>query len=327
MMNRRAFIARIGAGLVIVPYILGAGPVKVARIGWLHPRSAASAQNLVDAFRQGLRENGWIEGQNIVIEYRFAGGNYRRLPELAIELVKLEVDVIVTGGTPATRAAKDATAAIPIVMGTATNPVGSGFVASLTRPGANITGLSTTAEDVSPKSLEFLVATVPGADRIAVLSNPSNPSNTGVSRSLQAMAQDLGVRLLPVHARTPDDIQSAFAVMAREGAQALIVLPDSLLIEEGGPIAELAAETRLPAIYPFREHVDAGGLMSYGQNLADNYRRAATFVDKILRGARPADLPVEQSIKFELVINLRAARALGITIPESVLMRADKVIE
>jgi putative ABC transport system substrate-binding protein len=187
--------------------------------------------------------------------------------------------------------------------------------------------LSTTAEDISPKSLEFLIATVPGTNRIAVLLNPSNASNTAVLGALQAAAKSMGVTLAPFDARTPGEIQSAFAVMAQQGADTLIVLPDAFLIEQRVQIAELAAKTKLPAIYPFREHVDAGGLMSYGQSLADNYRRAAAFVDKILRGAKPADLPVEQSIEFELVINLKAAAALGLTIPRSMLMRTDKVIE
>jgi putative ABC transport system substrate-binding protein len=283
-------------------------------------------QGVLEAFRQGLGKLGHVEGQNFAIESRWAEGKYDRLPGLAAELVLLKVDVILAVAVPAIRAAKEATSTIPIVMAIVVDPVATGLVASLARPGGNITGLSNMAPDLVGKQLEMLKEVVPTASRVAVLWNPANPGNAPQMRAAEVAARTMGVRLQPVDARNPNDLDSAFAAMTKERAGALLVLVDSMLNEQRTRIADLAAKSRLATAYGLPEHAQAGGLMSYSANRSDLFRRAATYVDKILKGAKPGDLPVEQPATFELVINLKTARALGLTIPQSLLARADEVI-
>jgi len=329
-MDRRAFIASVGAGILIAPLVGEAQPAgKVPRIGFLSPSSPSDprTQRFREAFRQGLRELGWVEGQNIAIEYRWAEERTERLADLASELVSLKVDVIVVATTPAIQAAKQATGTIPIVMTAVVDPVATGFVASLARPGRNITGLSMMSSDLVGKQMQLLKELVPKISRVALLWNPANPSNAPQLRRAQDAASALAVRLQPLEARGPDEIDSAFAAMTRERAGAVIVLVDTVFIAHRARIAGLAAKSRLPAVYGLTDHAQAGGLMAYGANTADLYRRAATYVDKILKSAKPADLPVEEPSKFELVINLKTAKALGLTIPPSVLVRSDQVIE
>ena len=302
-------------------------PGKVARIGYLSPGSPTTFTRFDEAFRQGLRELGYVEGQNIVIEYRWAERRDERLPDLAAELVSLKVDVIVAGGTPAPLAAKHATRTIPIVMSTAGDPIGSGLVASLARPGGNVTGLSARSPELGGKRLQLLKEVVPGVSRVAVLWNAANPYAALVVRETEAAARTLGVQVQSLEVRGPDDFENALPAAIRGRAGALIVVGDPLLFSYRMRIADFAARNRLPAAYNLREFAEAGGLMAYGENLADLYRRAATYVDKILKGAKPADLPVEQPTKFELVINLKTAKALRLTIPQSVLIRADEVIQ
>ncbi|HEV2056976.1 MAG TPA: ABC transporter substrate-binding protein [Methylomirabilota bacterium] len=282
----------------------------------------------LDAFRQGLRELGWVEGQNIVIDYRFAEGRFDRLPDLAAELVRLKVDIIVAVSTPGVVAAKNATETIPIVMISVGDPVGLGLIASLARPGGNVTGLSYSAGlEIVGKQLELLKETVPKIRRVAILSNPANPSHPPAIRELNVAARSLGVRLQFLEARGPNEFDGAFAAMATERVGALLVLTDGVFILHRTQLADLAARSRLPGAHGTREMVEAGGLMSYGPSLRDLYRRSAAYVDKILKGAKPGDLPVEQPTKFALVINLKAAKALGLTIPPSLLQRADEVIQ
>jgi len=300
---------------------------KIPRVGFLGPRSRADGAPFLDAFLQGLRELGWVEGQNIAIEYRFAEGRLDRLPDLAAEMVRLKVDVILAASTPPAVAAKNATRTIPIVMATSADPVEGGLVASLARPGGNVTGLSFMAPEVVGKELELLKQTVPKVRRVAVLWNPANPGHALVIRHVKIVARALGVQLQSLEARGPNEFEGAFAAMARERAGALLVVPDAVFGLHRGRLQDLAAKSRLPAMYGSREHTEAGGLMSYAVDLRDSFRRSATYVDKILKGAKPADLPIEQPTKFELVINLKTARAFGLTIPPSVLVRADHVIE
>jgi putative ABC transport system substrate-binding protein len=302
---------------------------KVPRIGYLTGNRAASP-NLPEAFRQGLRDLGYVEGRNVVIEYRDAEGKYDRLPALAAELVTLKVDVILVGATPPALAAKQATKTIPIVFIGTADPVGSGLVTSLARPGGNVTGLSNLAQELVGKRLEQLTQAVPGVSRVAVLWHPGTLGDRTEKEMLKAAdvaARALGVRLQFVEARGPADFDKAFSDMTRAHAGALTVLPSGMFSSERRRLVDLAAKTQLTAVFPFRDFVDAGGLMSYGPNLQDLSRRAATYVDKILKGAKPADLPIEQPTKFELVINLKTARALGLTMPPSVLRRADEVIQ
>jgi putative ABC transport system substrate-binding protein len=301
-------------------------PAKVSRIGFLSPRSASDAGRLA-AFRQGLRELGYVEGQNIAIESRWAEGEYDRLPGLAAELVRLKVDVIVTYAAPAIQAAKRATGTIPIVMAGAIDPVASGLVTSVARPGGNITGLSLMAPDLVGKQLAILKEVVPTVSRVALLGNPANTGNAPQLRHAQDAARVLGMRLQFLEARGPGEIDGAFTAMTRARAGAVIVLVDGMLADHRARIADLAVKSRLPAIYGLSDYPEAGGLMAYGPSVLDRFRRAATYVDKLLKGAKPADLPVEQPTKFELTVNLRAAGALGLTIPSSVLARADHVIQ
>jgi len=300
---------------------------KVPRLGFLLAGSPSSTADRVEGFRQGLRELGWVEGRNISVEYRWAAGRMDRLPALAGELVRMKVDVIVAAGALAIRAAKKVTSTIPVVMGNAGDPVGTGLVASLARPGGNVTGVSELSAGVVTKRLELLKEVVPAASRVAVLLNPANPTNSMELKEIQAVSPAFGVILLPLEVKGPDDIERAFATMKKELAGALIILGDQTNSTRRNRIIELAIKDRLPAIFGRGVAVHSGGLMSYGASFGDLYRRAATYVDKILKGAKPADLPVEQPTKFELVINLKTAKALGITVPPEVLQRADRVIK
>jgi len=330
MITRRVFIGGLAGGLLAAPLAAEAQEAaKVARIGWLAVNLAPNP-HLREAFRQGLRNLGYVEGRNLVIEYRNAEGKFERLPTLAAELVALKVDVILTPGTLVALAAKQATRTLPIVFANVGDAVGSGLVTSLARPGGNVTGLSILAPELVGKCLEQLTQAVPGVSRVAVLWHPGG----GVERTEKDMLKEadvagraLGVRLQVVEARGPADFDRAFSEMTRTRAGALTVLGSPMFFNERRRLVDLAAKNRLPTVYPWREFVDAGGLMSYGPNFADMYRRAAVYVDKILRGAQPADLPVEQPTKFELVINLKTAKGLGLTIPPSLLLRADEVIE
>ena len=330
-MERRRFIEVIAGGLVAAPLAAEAQQaVKIARIGFLTPNMAASPPHVREAFLQGLRDLGYVEGRNVVIEYRDAEGKSERFPALAAELVALKVDVIVAPGTPAALAAKQATRTLPIVFPIAGDPVTSGLVTSLARPGGNVTGLSILDPDLVGKCLEQLKQAVPGVSGVAVLWQPGGlgeRTDKDMLKGAEVAASALGVRLQFVEARGPADFDRAFSEMTRARAGALTVLPSTMFLHERRRLVDLAARNRLPAVYPWREAVDAGGLMAYGANIADLFRRAATYVDKILKGAKPADLPVEQLTKFELVINLKTAKALGLTIPQSVLGRADQVIE
>ena len=282
----------------------------------------------MEAFRQGLRELGWVEGQNIIIDYRFAEGRLDRLPDLADELVRLKVDVIVAGPTPPAVAARNATRTIPIVMTNAAEPVELGLVTSLARPRGNVTGLAWSVNlEIIGKGIEMLKETVPKVRRVAVLANPANPGNVLAVRDVKAAARSSGVQLQILEARGPGDLDGVFAAMAKERVEALLVLADSMLTLHRARIADFAAKNRLPSMHGLREEVEAGGLMSYGPTLVANFRRAATYVDKILKGAKPADLPIEQPTTFELVINLKTAKALGLTVPQSLLVRADEIIQ
>ncbi len=297
---------------------------KVPQIGFL---VFVSSETRYRAFQQGLRELGYVEGQNIAIEFRSADGSLERLSDLADELVRLHVDVIVAGSTVGAKASKRATSTIPIVMANVGDPVGTGLVASLARPGGNITGLSTLGEELSGKRLELIREVVPRLRRIGVLWNQDNPPNIAMFKELKAAAQSLGVDVRSLGVRPPvPEIDKAFGTAINWRADALIALDDALLFSNRTRIIALAARSRLPAMYGYREFPDAGGLLAYGPSRHDLYRRAATYVDKILKGTKPADLPVEQPTRFELVINLKTAKALGLTIPQSILVRADQVI-
>jgi putative ABC transport system substrate-binding protein len=330
VITRRAFIRTLAGVLLTAPLAAEAQQAaKIARIGYL-TGSLATGAHLHEAFRQGLRDLGYVEGRNVVIEYRSAEGKYERLPALAADLVALKVDVIVVTSTPAALAAKQATRTIPIVLAWAGDPVGSGLVTSLARPGGNVTGLSMLAPELVGKRLELLTQAVPGVSRVAALWHPGDlPERTekDMLKEADVAARALGVRLQVVEARGPEDFDRAFSDMTRARADAVIVQSTNVFFIERRRLVDLAAKNRLPAMYLTREFVDAGGLMSYGPNVPDLFRRAATYVDKILKGATPGDLPVEQPTKFELVINLKAAKALGLTIPPSLLQRADEVIQ
>ena len=301
-------------------------PTKVPRIGLLNASSPSTVAARIEVFRQGLRELGYVEGKNIVIEYRHAEGKLDRLPALAAEFVRLNVDVIVTGGPAATRAAKDATVTIPIVMTQDIDPVASGFVASLARPGGNITGLSNLAPELSGKRLELLKEIVPKLSRVAVLGTSTTPGNAQSLREVELAAGAFGVKLQYLDVLDPKDIETAFRAASKGRADAVLALSSAVLISQLAQVVDLAVKSRLPAIYPQTEYTEAGGLMNYSANTPDLWRRAATYVDKILKGRTPADLPVEQPMKFEFIVNLIAAKRIGLTIPPNVLVRADKVI-
>ena len=302
-------------------------PAKIPRIGFLSGQSLSNISTRTEAFRQGLRELGYVEGKNIVIEWRFAEGKLDRLPALAAELVRLKVDVIVTSGLGSTRPANEATNTIPIVMTQDPDPVGNGFVASLARPGRNITGLSTLSPELSGKRLELLKEIVPKLSRVAVVGTSTNASTAQMLRETELAAGALGVKLQYLDVRGPKDIEAAFRAASKEGAEALLLLGGPVIASQRTQIKDLVVKSRLPAIYESGLEVEAGGLMSYGVSRTDLGRRAATYVDKILKGAKPGDLPVEQPKKFELIINLKAAKQIGLTIPPNVLARADRVIK
>jgi putative ABC transport system substrate-binding protein len=318
MMNRRVFLGTLAGGLLAAPLAAEAQQAgKVPRIGYLSPNLAASP-HLQEAFLQGLRDLGYVEGRNVVIEYRSAEGKPERLPALAAELVALKVDVILAAGTPAALAAKQATRTLPIVFIGAGDPVTSGFVTSLARPGGNVTGLFNLAPELVGKCLEQLTQAVPGVSRVAVLWQPGGlgeRTDKDMLKGAEVAARALGVRLQFVEARGPADFDGAFSEMTRARAGALTVLPSPMFLGERRRLVDLAATNRLAAVYPSRESVDAGGLMAYGPDLADLLRRAATYVDKILKGAKPGDLPIEQPTKFELVINLKTAKAPSASSP------------
>ena len=329
MIDRRAFLAGTGAMLLAAP--LGGQAQQagtVPRIGWLGGPTRESAEPFLREFQRGLKDLGWIEGQNIVIEWRFGGGRAERLPVLAEELVRLPVNLIVAPSTPTIFAAKNATKTIPIVTVGGGDPVELGIVASLARPGGNITGLtSTVGPEIAGKQLELLKEAVLNVSRMAVLWNPATPGNVLALREAEIAARALKVELQLLEARKLDDFESAFAAMSTKRAGALLVLGDVMFTTYRIRLASLAVRSRLPAMYGDRQFVHEGGLMSYGTNIVDNFRRAAVYVDKILKGAKPGDLPIERSTKFELVINLKTARALGFTIPRSLLQRADEIVQ
>ena len=323
---RRRLLISLGAGALAAPFgLLAQQQPRIPRIGFLEPLARDSDH--YRAFLRGLRELGYVEGKSIVIEARFADGNLERLPALAEELVKLKVDIIVTQSTPGVRAARQATTATPIVMIAIGDPVGSGFVKSLARPGGHITGLSNIASDISPKLLEMLKAAVPKLSRIAVLVNPANANHAITLKNIQAAAQQVSLKISHIEVRTPGDIESAFAAMAPQRPGAVIVLGDPFFRRQAPQIAGLALRYKLPSASTNRDMVEGGVLLSYGANIADSYWRAASYVDKILKGAKPAEIPVEQPTKIHLTINRKTAKALGLTIPEELLIRADEVIQ
>ncbi|MEO8443050.1 MAG: ABC transporter substrate-binding protein [Betaproteobacteria bacterium] len=330
MNNRRKLIVGLGGVLLARPFASLAQPKdKVWRVGILATRSRPSSLDS-DAFGQfilGMRELGYIEGKNLHVEFRWAEGKYERLPALAAELVHAKVDVIVAAGAQDINAARKATSTIPIVMATSPDPVVSGYAKTLAHPGRNITGLTNFTVEISIKLFEMLHSTVPKLSRLAVLINSANPSHAAVLTSIEPIAQKAGIKVLPVEARSAAEIERAFATMAQAKAGAVLVPRDGFYVQQMGQIAKLAAKHRLPSISGYREYVDAGGLMSYGQSARESFRRAATYVDKIFKGAKPGDLPIEQPTTFELYINGRTAKALGLTIPQSLRISADKVIE
>ena len=302
-------------------------PAKVPQIGYLNANFPSANPARIEAFREGLRDLGYVEGKNIVIEWRFAEGKLDRIPALAAELVRLKADIIITSGPPSTRAAKEATVTIPIVMGFDNDPVGNGFVASLARPGGNITGLATLAPELSGKRLELLKEIIPKLSRVAVFGTSTIPGNAQALIGTELAAGAFGVKIQYQDVPGPKDIETAFRAASKGHADGVLVLQSPVINSQRTHFADLAVKSRVPAIFPQSEFVDAGGLTYYGANTADLFRRAATYVDKILKGAKPADLPVEQPTKFELIINLKAAKQIGLTIPPNVLARADKVIK
>jgi putative tryptophan/tyrosine transport system substrate-binding protein len=332
-MKRLAFLVALSSGLLVAPLAADAQqPAKVARIGYLVTGSLESPETRVvlDAFRQGLRDHGYVEGRNIIVEYRAADGKIERFQDLATELVRFKVDLIVAATTVAARAAQQATITIPIVVPVMGDPVGDGLVASLARPGGNITGLTFLGPELVPKRLELLKEALPKVSRVAGLWHPgafSERTTQDMLKHGEAAAKTLGVQLQLVGVRGPDELDRAFSTMIKERADALIVFPSPMLFNERKRIVGLAARHRLPTMSIAREWVELGGLIAYGASITDLNRRAGTYVDKILKGARPADLPVEQPTKFDLVINLKTAKALGLTIPQSLLRRADEVIQ
>jgi len=326
LIDRRSFIAGSGAVLLTAP--LGAEaqqPGKVYRIGWMIGSSVSASAPLIDAFKQGMRELGWVEGKNIEYEIRAAEGKLERLPAIAADLLRLKIDLFLTPTTAATRAARNATTTIPIVMVIPSDPLGAGLVDSLARPGGNVTGLSGMGMEIGSKQLQILKETVPPASRVSVLLTTSGPNAVRVE--LERAAKALGIQLQVLAARGPEEFDGAFSAMIRGRSQGLIIDSPPVYFLHRKQLAELAVKARLPAMFGSREYAEAGGLMAYGASFADNHRRAAVYVDKILKGAKPADLPVEQPTKFELVINLKTAKALGLTIPPSLLGRADEVIQ
>jgi ABC-type uncharacterized transport system substrate-binding protein len=328
-MTRRQLIALLASTAAVAwpGAVWAQQPAKVFRIGFLGNSNATLEANLVEPFRQGLRELGYEEGRNVIIEYRWAEGNYEQFPTLVAELIALKVDVIVTAGTPAALAVKMVTNSTPLVMVAVGDPVGTGLVASLARPGGNATGFTSIAPELEGKRLELLREVIPAVSNVAVLWNPANAYMINSEREVHAAAQMLGITVLSVAVRTPEEIEHGFDLIRREHPAALNVLADRLFLHNRARIIDFALEQRLPGVHAYRELVSAGGLMSYGPNYADMHKRAASYVDKILKGTKPAELPVQAPTTFELAINAKAARALGLTIPPTLLARADEVIE
>jgi putative tryptophan/tyrosine transport system substrate-binding protein len=331
MTKRRELLTALG--LVMLSASFGAFPQKqnkVWRVGYLTPRQRPASLELdifAATFLQGMRDFGYVEGKNLVIEWRYADGRYERLPDLAADLVRLNADAIVAASSPAVSAAQKATATIPIVMIAVADPVGNGFVKRLSRPEGNITGFTLYAGDISAKHLEILLDILPKLERVALLANPTNSYHPAILKNVQAAALATKTKILPAEASSPEAIDNAFSLVAKQNVGALIVLGDAFFLSQGAQIAALARKHQLASISAFREFTEAGGLISYGENLGAHYRHAVAYVDKILKGVRPGDLPVEQGTTLELVINLKTAKALGITIPQSLLLRADEVIE
>ncbi len=326
MIDRRAFLGLAAVGVVAAPAGTHAQqPGKAHRIGFLSLQPGPGATT--EAFRQALRELGYVEGRTITIEYRWAAAKEKRLPELAAELVRLKVDVIVAAGTPSVEAAKGATSTIPIVMAVVADPVGSGLVSGLGRPGGNVTGLTLLSTELAGKRLQLLRELVPKATRVAVLAYRGTPATRLFLEQMRAAAQQMGVALVVQEVSEAEGLPGAVAAMHRDGAQALIVQFSPLSNNNAQRIVELAAQHRMPAMYDVRGFAELGGLLAYGPSVTEMFRRAALYVDRILKGAKPADLPLEQPTKFELVINMKAARALGVTIPQPLLSRADEIIQ
>jgi putative ABC transport system substrate-binding protein len=323
---RRRLLLLAGSATWLLPRVGLSQPARHSRIGYLSGGSLTYQAAWLDAFKQGLRDLGYNDS-SILMETRFAEGHFERLPGLVAELVRLAPEVIVTGGSPAAQAAKSATATIPIVMATSGDPVRAGLVASLARPGGNVTGLSNIQDDIAEKQLDLLKALLSHAQRVAVLINPGTPAHANVWQMILRAAPVLHLDVVPVQVRSPEEIENAFSSVTEAHVDAILVLADAVFLIEARRIAELAATKKLPAIYSDRNHVRAGGLMSYAPDARDSFRRAATYVDKILKGTRPDELPVEQPTKLELVINLKAAQALALEVPVSLLVRADEIIE
>jgi len=328
-MDRRRFLAGMGAVLLAPPLAAEGQPTgKVYRIGLILTATPSESAHLVKALDEGLRELGYVEGRNVMFERRFAEGRQERLPALAADLVRLKVDTLVTGSNPVIAAVKQASATIPVVMAVSRDPVSAGFIASLARPGGNITGLANDpAPEIIGKNLELLKEAAPRVSRVAFLWNPIPPGAGTYKNAVESAARSLGVTFQSVEVRGRNEFEGAFAAMVRERANGIVVATDPVILGPRSEVVLLAARKRLPAVYGLREFPEAGGFMSYGPNVADQFRRAAVYVDKILKGAKPGDLPVEQATKFELVINLKTAKALGLTIPPSLLGRADEVIQ
>ena len=328
-MDRRSFISSVTLGLLAAPLAAGAQPVeKVPRVGVLVLTPRASVGGVyVDALRQGLRDLGYVEGKSITLEVRWAEGEAQRLPQLAAELVNMKVDVLITSGTEAIRAAQKATREIPVIMATVSDPVALGIAASLARPGGNLTGLAILSPELTVKRLQLLTEVVPAARRVGVVWNPANQGNDIALRAAETAARRIGLDLVPLGVQRIEELRTAFGASTNRSLEALLVIEDSMLVSHTDEIVRLTGHKRLPTMYGFRSFVEAGGLIAYGPVPKDMWRQASVYVDKILRGATPASLPIEQPIKIELVINLKTAKALGVTIPQSLLQRADQVIE
>jgi putative tryptophan/tyrosine transport system substrate-binding protein len=329
-MNRREFITLLGSAAAWPLAARAQQQLTPRRIGFLFtaiPPAQFGSDGGGRGFTQGMRELGYLEGKDFVVEWRSAEGRYEHLPDLAAELVRMKVDVIVTGSTPAVRPAQQATTTIPIVMGSSTDPVGNGFVASLAHPGGNTTGLAGSSDDSSPKQLELLSSIVPMLSRVAVLTNPHTPTSRVVIKSAQSAAEKANLLVVPVEARNPQEIEDAFVALAKQNVAAVMIGLDPIFYVQRQQLAQLALRNRVASIFPIREFAAAGGLMSYGESLEEFYRRAASFVDKIFKGAKPGDLPIEQPTRFNLVINRKTADALGLAIPPQLYIFADEVIE
>ena len=325
--GRREFIALVGCAAMWPLAARAQQAGKVWRIGFLSAVSRESGSRSYAALQQGMRELGYVEGKDFVIEWRSVEGKYERFPDIVGELVRLKVDVIVTGVTAALPVLRRATVAIPIVMAYSTDPVGNGIVASLVHPGGNITGLAGSSDDSSPKQLELLTTVVPNVSRVGLLGNPDTETYSSVFKGAQDAARKVGLLVVPIEARNPQEIENAFAALAKERVPAVIVASDAIFLGQRQRVAQLALNNHLPTMFSLREYAEAGGLMSYGENIVDFFRHSAFYVDKIFKGAKPGDLPIEQPTRFKLVINRKTADALGVTIPPQLYIFADEVIE